>query len=284
MQITVIGAANVDIITKSKAKVVREDINPADVKLSAGGVGLNIAAMLARHGEDVGLITAVGKDPLGSILHKSCKEIGIKTDAWIIKSNTSTGVFLATLENDGEVYAAFNAMTAPETIRTAEITKHKGIVKDADLLILDLNISEKIINVVLDIRENRPVLVDAVSVAKVLRIENHLEKIDVLRLNRMEAECLTGITLDTKERVKQACFNIVNRGVTRVFITLGMAGVCAAYKKSAIFVPATPIVTKDLKGAGAAFTAGLALHFEDDLRTQAEAGIKHAAEHLERNS
>jgi len=283
MQVTVIGAANIDIIAKSKAKIVKGDSNPADVRLKAGGVGRNIAAMLALRKVDVNMITAVGNDPFGNLLRESSSEIGINTDAWIIKNNTSTGVYLAALENSGELHVGFNAMSAPESIRTAELTKHKGIIKDADLLIIDLNISEKIIALALELRDGGPVMVDAVSVAKVSRIEKYLEQIDILKLNKLEAESLSGITLDSKERVKQASFNIVGRGVGRVFVTMGVAGVCAADKKTSLFVPAIPVVVKDVTGAGDAFSAGIAMTFENDLKSQAQAGVRFAAEHLERS-
>jgi len=284
MRITVIGAANIDIITKSKAPIVAGDSNPAGINLKAGGVARNIAAMLALHDIEVDLITAVGNDPFGNLLRENCTSIGINTDAWIVKNNISTGVYLAALENDGELYAGFNATTAPESIRTAELTKHKGIIKEADLLILDCNLSEKILNLAVELRGERPIMVDAVSVAKVKRIENLLEKIDILKLNRIEAEELTGINLDTKDRVRQAANSITSRGVKRVFITLGMAGVCATESRSSIFVPALPIVVKDVTGAGDAFSAGIALKYDKKMRTQAESGVNLAAEHLERNA
>ena len=287
MRVTVIGAASIDIIAKSKSKILPGDSNPADIKLKAGGTARNIAAMLAMRKIEVDLITAVGDDPFGNLLRESCSGIGINTDAWIVKRNTSTGVYLSTLENNGEFYAGFNAMSAPESIRTAELTKHKKIIKDADLLLLDLNLSEKILALSLELRDDGPVLVDAVSTEKVQRIKNLLDRADILKLNRHEAEALTGITLDTKERVKQASYNIVGRGVKRVFITLGVAGVCAADEGNAIFVPSIPIAVKGIKGikgAGNAFTAGLAVSLEKDIRTQAETGVKFAAEHLERNA
>ena len=282
MNITVIGAANIDIITKSKAKIIPGNTNPADVSLTAGGTARNIAAMLALRGEDVSLITAIGNDPFGSLLKESCSDIGINTDAWIIKSNASTGVQLSTLENNGEPHTAFSAVTAPESIRTAEISKHKGLIRDADLLILDLNLSEKILAVIFELRERSPIMVDSVSVDKVDRAENFLDKIDVLKLNRLEAERLSGITLETKERVKQAAYNLINRGVKRVFITLGLAGVCAADGNTAIFVPALPIAVTNKSGAGDAFSTGIALKINKDLRAQAESGIALAAEHIGR--
>jgi len=283
MRVTVIGAANIDIIAKSKSKVKSGGSNPADIRLKAGGVARNIAAMLAMRKVEVDLITAIGNDPFGNLLRESCSGIGINTDAWIIKSNTSTGVYLAALENNGELLAGFNAMSAPESIRTAELTKHKKIIKEADLLILDLNLSEKILALSLELRGDGPVMVDAVSVEKVPRIKDLLDRIDTLKLNRLEAEELTGIKLDTKERVRQASYHIVGRGVKRVFITLGVAGVCAADENSAIFVPSLPIAVKGVTGAGDAFSVGLAMSYEKDLRAQAQKGVELAAEHLKRN-
>jgi len=283
MRVTVIGAANIDIITRSKAKIIPADSNPAEVRLKAGGVARNIAAMLALREVEVDMIAAIGNDPFGNLLKESCMELGINTDAWIIKNNISTGVYLAALENDGELYAGFNAMSAPESIKTADVTKHKSIIAYADLLILDLNVSEKLIGTILELREGRPVMVDAVSVAKVSRVENYLEQIDILKLNRLEAEALTGITLDSKERVVQASNHLISRGVKRVFITMGISGVRATDEKNSIAVPAIPVVVKDVTGAGDAFAAGIAIEFEKDLRTQAEAGVKLAAEHLGRS-
>ena len=197
MKVVVIGAANIDIVAKSKAAILSGDSNPAEIKLKAGGVARNIAAMLALRKMDVDLITAIGDDPFGNLLRESCAGIGINTDAWIVKNNISTGVYLASLENTGELYAGFNATTAPESIRTAELTKHRNRVKDADLLILDLNLSEKIIALAVELRNERPIMVDAVSAAKAPRVKGVLEKIDILKLNRLEAEALKGIMLDT---------------------------------------------------------------------------------------
>jgi len=280
MKVVVIGAANIDIIAKSKAVIKPGDSNPADIKLKAGGTARNIAAMLALRKIDVDLITAIGDDPFGNLLQESCAGIGINTDAWIVKSNISTGVYLASLDNTGELHAGFNATTAPESIRTAEMTKHKNRIKDADLLILDLNLSEKIIALAIELRNELPIMVDAVSAEKAPRIKGFLGKIDILKLNRIEAEALTGIALDTKQRVKQAAYSLVSSGAKRVFITLGMAGVCAADANTVIFVPAVPIVVKNTAGAGDAFSAGIAMKYTKDLRTQAEAGVSLAAEHI----
>jgi len=53
MRVTAIGAANIDIIVKSKSAIATGESNPADVSLKAGGVARNIAAMLALRGVEV---------------------------------------------------------------------------------------------------------------------------------------------------------------------------------------------------------------------------------------
>jgi len=228
----------------------------------------------------VNLITAVGNDAFGKMLQESCKVLGINTDAWIIKSKGNTGVYVATFENDGELFAAFNATAIQETIRTSEIMKHKKMIIDCDLLVLDLNLTEKILKLAIELRDGRPIMVDAVSVTNVNRVEAFIDKIDILKLNRLEAEQLTGLTLDTKERVKQACRQIVGYGVKRVFVTMGMAGACAADKNDELIVPAVPIPVDDLAGAGDAFAAGIAMNITKSLRSQAQSGVMYSAEHL----
>jgi len=283
MKYTIIGAANVDIMTRSKAKIIHGDSNPAEVSISAGGVARNIAESLARHRAKVNFITAVGDDPLGNFLKEGCEACGINTSAWIIRQNTGTGVYSAAIDSDGELYTAFNAMTVQESIKISEITQRKDIIKTADLLIAETNLTEKILKAVFDIRGELPVMVDAVSAVKTPRIENMLSRISLLKLNRLEAERLTGLTLDTKEKLKHVCYSILNRGVLRVFITLGIAGVCAADRSGVIFVPAQPVAVRNVTGAGDAFSAGVALRFNEDLRTQAEYGTELAALHLRSN-
>jgi len=283
MRITAIGAANIDVIAKSKSPIVNGENNLSDISLSAGGAALNIAAMLAVNGAKVDLISAVGNDMLGKLLRDSCAGLGINVDTFISKGNTNTCIQINALNNDGEHCISFGGIPSAESIRTGDIARHKDIIRETDLLILDLNLTEKILSAAIEYREGRPIMVDAVDVDKVSRVESILSDISILKLNRVQAERLTGITLEAKERVRYACQSIVERGVDRVFITLGMAGVCAADKKGAIVVPSIPVVTKDLSGAGVAFAAGIALNFKSDLRQQAEQGAWLASKHLGRN-
>jgi pseudouridine kinase len=281
MRFTVIGAANVDIISKSSRKIIHGDSNPADVRLLPGGVARNIAENLSRLGAEVCLITAIGTDPLGAFLRENCKSCGIGTEAWIVRENMDTGVYSAALDCDGELYAAFNAMAALESINADDLAPYAQMIGNADLLVADANLTEDALGAVLALRGGGPVAVDAVSVAKAPRIGRLLPKINLLKLNRAEAECLTGLALDTDEKLKLACTDLISRGVKRAFITLGAAGVCAADSDGVHFIPAVPVTVENVTGAGDAFFAGVALCFRDGLTQQAKYGAKLAARHLE---
>ena len=283
MKFTVFGAANVDIITKSKAEIVHGDSNPAVISLSPGGVARNIAGNLAKQGAAVNFVTTIGNDPFGDFLREDCEAQGINTKSWIIRQEMATGVYSAALNSDGELYAAFNAMAIQESTRVGEFTQRKEIIRDADLLITETNMTEKALYTLFELRGVLPVMVDTVSAAKAPRISNLLSKISILKLNRLEAESLTGIKLDSKDKLRHAGNILVNRGVLRVFITLGMAGVCAADRTGIIFVPAQPVAVKNVTGAGDAFSAGVAMRLNEDLRAQAEYGVELAAVHLRRN-
>ena len=280
MHITVVGAANADIISKSSRRIIHGDSNPADVRLTAGGVARNIAENLSRLGAVVDFITAIGTDPLGGFLRESCESCGINTEAWIVREGLSTGVYSAALDCDGELYAAFNAMSVLESIKADDLLPWSDTIANSDLLIVDTNLTEETLSVVIELRSGNPVMVDTVSVAKAPRIEHLLSKVDILKLNRTEAECLTGLTLDDTNQQRLACADLLSRGVKSVCITLGAAGACAADASGTVFVPAVPVTVSNVTGAGDAFSAGVALRFREGIKQQVEYGAELAALHL----
>lgn len=63
-----------------------------------GGAPLNFAAHLARHGEEVAMLTAVGQDELGVEAQQIIKNFGISTDYVGIIPQKETGKCLVTLD------------------------------------------------------------------------------------------------------------------------------------------------------------------------------------------
>lgn len=99
MPITVIGDATLDITVRpAEAVRVGGDV-PAQISLSPGGQGANVAIRLARAGREVRLATAIADDPAGRILRASLDGDGV---ALIRIQAERSGVVVALLDEAGE--------------------------------------------------------------------------------------------------------------------------------------------------------------------------------------
>jgi len=280
MMITVVGAANVDVFYKSKETVQLTDKNPCTAAMSAGGVGRNIAEQIVKQGVPVTLICAIGDDSNGRFLREHSKKLNIDTNYFIELKNENTGVYAAGLNPDGEMVVAFSAMDIVETIKPADMDFAAAVIKSCDMLVCDTNMCEDVLEKIFVLRGERPLVVDAVSAVKAQRVKTLFKYIDCLKMNAHEAEVLSNITLGTNASFELACQYFIHQGVRRVFITRGADGVVAADADAVYFVPAIPIKTENVTGAGDAFCAGLALHYNDDIQTQAQRGVEFSAQHL----
>ena len=63
--VLVIGAAGIDIVGRIKSELQNASSNPARIRTSFGGVARNVAENLARLGQPVVLLTALGNDQAG---------------------------------------------------------------------------------------------------------------------------------------------------------------------------------------------------------------------------
>ena len=277
MRVAVIGAAIVDIFAKSKPNIVHGSSNPAFISVASGGVARNIAENLSRLGAAVDFVTAIGDDTFGDFLRERCAGCGIDSGAWIVRRGMSTAVYIAALNNDGELYSGFNSTSILESVKTDELVPYREMIGRSDLVIVDANLTEEAISEVISMAGRIPVMADTVSVAKAPRLTSFLPQLGIIKANRAEAASLTGLRIETEDDVRRVCRELLSRGVARVFITLGAGGVCAADNDKVFFIPVVPVEVRNVIGAGDAFSAGIALYSRRDLLTQARFGALCAA-------
>ena len=79
-----IGAANVDLMGRSREPLVMEDSNPGFISMSVGGVTHNICENAARMGAAVKLVTAIGDDVYGEKIRRECEAAGIDTSNFMV--------------------------------------------------------------------------------------------------------------------------------------------------------------------------------------------------------
>ena len=126
------GGANIDVQGFSNAPVNMRDSNPGVVRLCPGGVGRNIAENLARLGADVRMVSAVGDDPFGEIILKSCIDAGMDISHIEILPDARSSSYLVLTDSDGDMLAAVSDMHILKDMKADFILRHAEAFDSAD--------------------------------------------------------------------------------------------------------------------------------------------------------
>lgn len=261
--IAVAGGANIDIGGKSFKTVIPHDSNPGVVKISLGGVGRNVAHNLSLLGVPVKLFTVIGNDLNGERIVQSSRELNIDLHAPRLE-DASTSSYLYVADADGDMACAISDMEICEFLTPAYFEREMDLINAAKALVIDTNLPEETIRYLAE-NVKVPVFADTVSVTKAVRVKEVLKYLHTLKPNRLEAELLTGIKVETQEDACKAADILLEQGVTQAFVSLGTDGVLAASAKGREFIPSLKSEIVSLTGAGDAFTAGLVYAYYNDM-------------------
>ena len=245
----VIGAANIDIGGTPYKPLIPGESNPGVIKMSYGGVARNIAHNLTLLGFNVELITAAGDDTLGMEMLRKCEAIGLDTSLSVVVPGGSSSVYLFINDEKGEMDLALSHVDIVKNITPEYIESISDVINSAEVVVADCNLSQETILKLKDICKV-PLYVDTVSVSHADKIKGHLEGIDTIKPNLLEAEFLTDMIIESEYDCLEAARTLINQGVRRVFISMGPDGMIAADKNHAILADRYPVTVKSTTGAG----------------------------------
>ena len=278
----VVGGVNVDIGGRSSAPIVAADSNPGTVQVSLGGVGRNIAHNMALMGVDVRMLTAYGDDLHGQKVAASWGDLGIDASHALRVAGAATSTYLYIADPDGEMVLAVSDMTVCEKITPAYLAANLPLLQNAQVVVMDANIPEESVRY---LAENckAPLFCDPVSTVKAKKLLPVLHKIHTLKPNRLEAELLSGVSIRSREDVAEAARVLLDKGVRRVFISMGADGVYAATQSEQCWLPNLPGKMVNTTGCGDAFMAALVWAYLEgtDLKNTALAGLAAGAVAME---
>ena len=270
----VVGGVNVDIGGRSFAPLIASDSNPGTVSLSLGGVGRNIAHNLSLLGADVRLLAAYGDDLHGQQVENSCAGLGIDLSHGLKVSGGTTSTYLYLMDQQGEMALAISDMEICKKITPAYLAANLTLLQNAQLIIADANIPQESL---IYLAENctAPLFCDPVSTKKAEKLRPILHKIHTLKPNRLEAELLSGVKIETAADVAKAADKLTELGVHRMFISMGADGVYAAMGDQRLQLSNLPGNMVNTTGCGDAFMAALAWSYLEglDLKQTALAGL-----------
>ncbi len=187
-KIVVIGSSNVDYIGKATSKIIASDSNIGSIRINFGGVGRNICENLARLGANVTFITAFGCDNYGQVMREQLEELGAKTYSPVTSLGSAS--YMAIHDQTGEMKLAVNDLAVIDTINQKYLEEMHTIIDSCDILVIDANISKDAIEYLADKYSDKQIIVDAISTTKVMKLLNCLDKLYLLKCNRMEANQL----------------------------------------------------------------------------------------------
>ena len=270
----VVGGVNVDIGGRSLNKLVAADSNPGKVSISLGGVGRNIAHNMTLMGVDVKMLTAMGEDVYGNRIAASCTELGIDASRALRVADCATSTYLYIADEEGEMALALSDMEVCDRITPAYLTANSQMLQNARVIVADTNIPGETL-VYLAENCSAPIFCDPVSTIKAEKLRPILNKIHTLKPNRLEAELLSGVRILEKKDAEKAARALLEKGVQRVFISMGADGVYAADDQAQMWLQNLPGEMVNTTGCGDAFMAALVWAYMEgkDLKESALAGL-----------
>lgn len=275
--ITVLGGANIDIIGLPNKSLIPADSNPGQIKVTLGGVGRNIAENLIHLGAPTKLITAVGEDIYGKKILEHAGRIGLDMKNSLILNQMPTSTYLAILDENRDMTMAINQMDIIDEISIDFIQSKRQLIENSKICVIDTNIPADVINYVLDNFKNTVFFLDTVSSRKAMKVKDRIGAFHTIKPNKIEAELLSGIRIESLKDMLSASEYFLNKGVKRVFITLGPDGVF--YNDGSIhkLIPNPKVDVVNATGAGDAFIAALTYSYFSDYDIDTSARFSMAA-------
>lgn len=247
--IVVVGGLNIDISGLSGSFYREKDSNIGKVLIGVGGVGQNISHNLTKLEVPTYLVTLYGDDNFGKIAKSECEKNNINLDYSRCIKNSRNSIYLYVNDNMGDLVTAINDMSIIDQITPAFLEERIDFINGAKIVVIDCNISKESIEWLAE-HVTAPIFVDPVSVAKVGRINNILDKIDTLKPNEHETQILTGIKVIDEESACRAAKALDEKGVKNIFISLGAQGIlCSRNGETALVRPFTKKIVST-NGAG----------------------------------
>ena len=254
MKVLIIGGANADIFASSSGPFIAGDSNPGTVSTSPGGVGRNIAHNLALLGDKVSFLTVFGSDSFGHMLRDSCKEAGIDISRSEVVRGARNACFVSVHGADGELLGGVSDMAITWLMTPEWLEARIPAINAADAVVADTNLPAATLALLVGCCQ-KPLYIDAVSSAKVVRLREALAASRLPDCGRIYVKCnrIEGEVLQNSV-VGSSGMGVIDR----LFVSLGSEGVQIRENGTVISVPAKPVTgIVNTTGAGDALLAGI---------------------------
>ena len=250
-----IGSANLDIYGKSLIDLKPKYDHPSKITTSVGGVTRNVLCNLSLLKVQTKLLAALGDDVFGKIILEDCLKNNIDINNILKIKDESSGVFMQILDNKNDMHMALCDMSINKNIKVNYLKKNENILKNAKIIFFDpslpLDSIEYLVNTF-----GEKIYLDPLSDEYAKKIKPFINRIYTLKPNKTELEVLSDTKINNEEDLEKACKIIIDKGVKKLYVTLGEKGALFYSKEKKIrkrFRPVENMV--NASGAGDSFFA-----------------------------
>lgn len=258
--VTVFGGATLDRLAVTDGPPVMGASNPGSVRRSPGGVGFNVASVLARLGTPTRLVSRVGADSDGEAIVAAARRsaIDIDTTALGVSPASPTAGYHATFDNAGNLVIGVADMKVCEEITPAALGALAIARREREFWVIDANLPEETIVFLAEEASvsGIPLAAMTVSPVKAMRLLPVLDRLTYLFANRREATALLGLEAGEKTNVADLATALSEPRATGVVVTDGGDPLAAAQGGDLrSFAPRRADI-KGVNGAGDTLAAG----------------------------
>ncbi len=286
MNTQVIGVVFLDIKGFPFGSYDPRGTNLGDIVMTHGGVARNVAENLANLGENVGMITMIDNDALGDEMKNRLEDAGVSLENAVITPRKGMGMWLAVFNEQNDLTGSISHMPKPDAMEEMIEKKGEEIIKNADTVVLEMDVSEKLAERVITLCNlyNKKVYVIVANMSVILARRDLMYKTSCVILNEIEAGRLFDTNLQrlTPEKMLASVRPLAEKaGLRQMVVTMGVNGCVYMDFERQVFghCPPIPTVVLDTTGAGDAFFSATvkALSLGKNLEDAVKYGTKLAS-------
>ena len=258
--VVVVGSLHLDVVvTAPRLPELDETLMGETVKLVCGGKGGNQAVAASRHGAPTAMLGRVGGDMFAAALVDNLREAGVDTSLIQRDAEAMSGLSVAIVGADGE-YGAVVVSSANRALSPEGFAFPEG----ARVLVLQNEVPEAVNQAVAaEARKSGATVV--LNAAPMRTVSPELmHSVDILIVNRIEAEQLFHIPIRSAEDALKAAEGVGADFAGEVIVTLGSDGLVYRDKEGRVRhhgVRPAPVVSAH--GAGDVFVGVLCARLAD---------------------
>jgi pseudouridine kinase len=264
MGIVVVGAVFVDIKGYPIAQYIPSGRNAGRVTQVHGGVSRNVAEDIANVELRPTFVSVVDKSGISDDVISKLQRHKINTD-YILRTEDGLGTWLAVFDNDGDVVASISKRPSLDGIATILEEHGDEIIKDADSIVVEIDMEPKILNILFDLAEKYKKRIYAIVSNMSIAVERRdlIKKTDCFVCNLQEA-CMF-FSEDYEENTPEEMAKILagklkTAQLKSMVVTMGGEGaVYATCTGESGVTPPQKVNVIDTTGCGDSFFAGVVI-------------------------